>query len=167
MSDHSHADTLSGANQGTGGAPALSVGNQYVRSVSLNVPDAPAVYASMPARPHIGLVLDVNARQLADRQLTFEVTLVMRARGLTTPPSEENPEPAALYEVEIAYSSLFALPPSEREVLETMLLIDAPRLLFPGARNVLLNLVREAGFPTINIQPVDFVALWQARRKQG
>ena len=42
-----------------------------------------------------------------------------------------------------------------------LLLIETPRLLFPFARAIVANATREAGFPPLNIAPVDFVALYR------
>ena len=44
--------------------------------------------------------------------------------------------------------------------------MECPRLLFPFARNILADVTREGGFPPVLLQPIDFVALWQARRAQ-
>ena len=48
-----------------------------------------------------------------------------------------------------------------------MLLIECPRLLFPYARNILADVTRDGGFPPVLLQPIDFVALWQARKQSG
>ena len=48
-----------------------------------------------------------------------------------------------------------------------MLLIECPRLLFPFARNILSDVTRDGGFPPVLLQPIDFVALWQARKQNG
>ncbi|HEX5326972.1 MAG TPA: protein-export chaperone SecB, partial [Acetobacteraceae bacterium] len=43
---------------------------------------------------------------------------------------------------------------------------ECPRVLFPFARNILSDVTRDGGFPPVLLQPIDFVALWQARRAQ-
>ena len=48
--------------------------------------------------------------------------------------------------------------------LEAVLLVECPRLLFPFARNILADVTRDGGFPPVLLTPIDFVALWQARR---
>ena len=50
------------------------------------------------------------------------------------------------------------------DVLEPVLLVECPRLLFPFARNILAEVTRDGGFPPVLLQPIDFVALWQSRR---
>jgi len=48
-----------------------------------------------------------------------------------------------------------------QEAVGPLLFIETPRLLFPFARAVVANATREAGFPPLNIAPVDFVALYR------
>jgi preprotein translocase subunit SecB len=40
-------------------------------------------------------------------------------------------------------------------------MIEAPRLLFPFARAIIPDCTRNGGFMPLNIQPVDFVAVYQ------
>ncbi|AOX19025.1 hypothetical protein A0U90_00460 [Kozakia baliensis] len=167
MSEQEQFDTLGGGTQNPRKAPSLGVGNQYIRSITFNVHGAPEVYFNLPTQPHIGLRLDVNARQIGENQPNFEVTLVAGAQGFRAAPSEQTPQPDVLYDIELSYSGLFVVQNAQPQEVETLLLVEAPRLLFPSARSALLNLIREAGFPVSNIQPVDFLALWQARRGQG
>ena len=51
--------------------------------------------------------------------------------------------------------------------IEPVLLVECPRILFPFARNILADVTRDGGFPPVLLQPIDFVALWQARRQQA
>ena len=46
--------------------------------------------------------------------------------------------------------------------IEPVLLVECPRILFPFARNILADVTRDGGFPPVLLQPIDFVALWQA-----
>ncbi len=48
-----------------------------------------------------------------------------------------------------------------QEAYGPLLFIETPRPLFPFARAVVANATREAGFPPLNIAPVDFVALYR------
>ena len=50
---------------------------------------------------------------------------------------------------------------------EPVLLVECPRIRFPFARNMLSDVTRNGGFPAVLLQPIDFVALWQSRRKQA
>ena len=44
-----------------------------------------------------------------------------------------------------------------------MLFIECPRLLFPFARQIVADVTRNAGFPPLMIDPIDFAALFAQR----
>ena len=47
-----------------------------------------------------------------------------------------------------------------------MLLVECPRFLFPFARQIIANLTTEGGFPAFRMDPLDFGAIYMARRAQ-
>ncbi|MEO1020304.1 MAG: protein-export chaperone SecB, partial [Pseudomonadota bacterium] len=47
------------------------------------------------------------------------------------------------------------------EHIQPFLLIEGPRLLFPFARQILADAVRNGGFPPLMIDPIDFVSLYK------
>jgi preprotein translocase subunit SecB len=42
-------------------------------------------------------------------------------------------------------------------------MIECPRLLFPFARQIVADAVRNGGFPPLFIDPIDFAALFRQR----
>jgi preprotein translocase subunit SecB len=44
-----------------------------------------------------------------------------------------------------------------------VVMIECPRLLFPFARQMVADAVRNGGFPPLYIDPIDFVALYRQR----
>jgi len=137
----------------------LVVNLQYVKDLSFEVPGAPEIYTSMREQPRIDVALDVQARALQEGGNVFEVTLQIRADAKTT-------EGATAFIVELAYSGIFTVN-VQPDVLEPVLLVECPRLLFPFARNILSDVTRDGGFMPVALTPIDFVALWQSRRGQG
>ena len=54
--------------------------------------------------------------------------------------------------------------------MHPFLLIECPRMLFPFIRRIISDTTRDGGFPPVNLDPVDFVALYRqeiARRAQA
>jgi preprotein translocase subunit SecB len=52
------------------------------------------------------------------------------------------------------------------EHLQPILLIEAPRLLFPFARAIIAEVTSGGGLPPLMMQPIDFAALYRARLEQ-
>ncbi|MBM3554073.1 MAG: protein-export chaperone SecB [Alphaproteobacteria bacterium] len=149
MSDQPQA---SGENQ-----PQLAVIVQYLKDLSFESPNAPKTLVPAEARPEIEIGVDVQAKQMGENE--FEVTLAINA---TAKRGED-----AMFVVECTYAGLFALRNIPREMLEAVVLVECPRLIFPYARAIISNATRDGGFPPLNLDPVDFVALYQRNRAQG
>ena len=150
-------------------APAapLVVNIQYVKDLSFEVPNAPAVYSTLRAQPNVNINLDVNARRLQDGESVFEVTLQIKAEATEPSAAANGAQPAPVFIIELAYCGVFTLTGVPEESVEPVLLVECPRLLFPYARNILADVTRDGGFPPVLLQPIDFVALWQSRRAQA
>ena len=47
-----------------------------------------------------------------------------------------------------------------------MLLIECPRFLFPFARRLIADVTGEGGYPPFHLEPIDFAAVYAARKAQ-
>jgi preprotein translocase subunit SecB len=50
--------------------------------------------------------------------------------------------------------------------MQPFLLVEAPRILFPFARRILADAVRDGNFPPLMLEPIDFAALYMQQRAQ-
>jgi preprotein translocase subunit SecB len=150
--------------------PPLVVNIQYVKDLSFEVPGAPQIYSQLRGQPQVNINLDVQARRVQEGQSVFEVAIVIRAEAHE--PSHGNGQtaaavPATVFVAELTYAGVFTLNGLPDNAVEPVLLVECPRILFPFARNILADVTRDGGFPPVLLQPIDFVALWQARRAQA
>jgi preprotein translocase subunit SecB len=150
--------------------PPLVVNIQYVKDLSFEVPGAPQIYTQLRSQPAVNINLDVQARSVQEGQNVYEVSLMIRAEAHEASTGNgQNPAlpPNVVFVAELTYAGVFTLSGLPENAVEPVLLVECPRLLFPFARNLLADVTREGGFPPVLLQPIDFVALWQARRAQG
>ena len=148
-------------------AQALTVNIQYIKDLSFEVPNAPAIYSTLRSQPNVNINLDVNARRIQDGQDVFEVVLQIKAEAMEPAGQTANgAEPTPVFIIELAYAGVFTLQGVPENTVEPVLLVECPRMLFPFARNILSDTTRDGGFPPVLLQPIDFVALWQSRRGQ-
>jgi preprotein translocase subunit SecB len=131
-------------------APQVQVVGQYIKDLSFENPSAPA---NLTGRPQIELGVDLQARQL--EQEHYEVELKLRVSATT------DNKPAFL--LELVYAGLFHLRNIPDEVRSQVLLIDGPQILFPFARRIVADVVRDGGMPPLMIEPIDFAALFRAK----
>jgi preprotein translocase subunit SecB len=151
MSDQPVDPTASGTAT-PDGQPMMLVNAQYVKDLSFENPNAPQSL-SQQGEPNVQIAIDVNANEVADK--AFEVTLTLRAEGTAGE--------TALFVVEIVYAGIFSIGEVPEEYMAPLVYIEAPRQLFPFARAIIADAVRDGGFPPLLIQPIDFVALFQQR----
>jgi preprotein translocase subunit SecB len=160
------------APQSVAAAPAatpLVVNIQFVKDLSFEVPGAPQIFSTLRTQPNVQINLDVQARRIEEGASVFEVVLVVRAEATEGPtPEGQTGEPGrVVFIAELSYAGVFTLNGVPDNSIEPVLLIECPRLLFPYARNILADVTRDGGFPPVLLQPIDFVALWQARRQSN
>ncbi len=155
-------------------APPLMVNIQYVKDLSFEVPNAPAIYTTLRSAPRVDINLDVQARRVQEGQNVYEVSLEIRAEATEMPADADPAVPQAgpasggrVFLAELSYGGIFTLSGVPDNAVEPVLLVECPRILFPFARNILADVTREGGFPPVLLQPIDFVALWQSRRAQA
>lgn len=134
--------------------PKVSVRTQYVKDMSFENPGAPKSLADNAGPPQIQVNVDVEAKPLGGNR--YEVALQITASG--------KQKEASVFVVELVYAGLFALENIPKERLETVCLVECPRLLFPFARRVIADATREGGFPPLLLDPIDFGRLYRQHR---
>ncbi|MDU8910917.1 protein-export chaperone SecB [Aestuariicoccus sp. MJ-SS9] len=73
-----------------------------------------------------------------------------------------------LFLLELEYSGVFNIENVPEEQLHPFLLIECPRMLFPFVRRIVSDVTRDGGFPPLNLETIDFLALYRqeiARRQ--
>ncbi|MBX9883052.1 MAG: protein-export chaperone SecB [Sphingomonas sp.] len=135
--------------------PVVGIISQYVKDLSFENPNAPAIFQTQ-GQPRIDVQFNIAAQQVGDD--VHEVVLKIDAR------SEIDGKVA--FVVDLAYAGLFAVRNIPAEHLQPFMLAEAPRLIFPFARRVLADAVRDGGFPPLMLDPIDFGALYM-QQAQG
>ncbi|WBH15963.1 protein-export chaperone SecB [Sphingomonas radiodurans] len=136
-------------------APAVGLISQYVKDLSFENPNAPGVFQNTQG-PEINVQFDIASNQVAED--AFEVTLKIDVRA-------EN-DGRVTFLVELAYAGLFGLRNVPEDAIQPFLLGEAPRLLFPFARRVVADTIRDGGFPPLLLEPIDFNALYHQQSAQ-
>lgn len=154
-----------GATPGQGDAaqaktPPLTVTAQYVRDLSFENPRAPQSLVqsnNQQNQPNVSVNVEVNVRQLQEK--LYEVILQMRTQA------QQGDDPMFL--VDLHYAGIFGVGEVPPEVVQILLFVEAPRMLFPFARHIVAEAIRDGGFPPMLVQPVDFAAMYKQRLAQA
>lgn len=135
--------------------PQVGVIAQYVKDLSFENPNAPAVY-QFQGQPRIDVQFNIGAQTVGDD--VHEVALKIEVTAIA------DDKPA--FQVELVYAGLFGIRNVPPEQVQPFLLSEAPRILFPFARRILADTVRDGNFPPLMLEPIDFGALYQ-QQTQG
>lgn len=129
--------------------PVAGMISQYVKDLSFENPNSPAIYQSQ-AMPRIDVQFNIGTLQIADD--IHEVILKIDVRSET--------DDGVAFVVDLSYAGLFGIRNVPQEHMQPFLLGEAPRLLFPFARRLLADTVRDGGFQPLLLEPIDFHALY-------
>jgi preprotein translocase subunit SecB len=124
----------------------LIINAQYIKDLSFENPRAPNSLRQQTVQPSVEINVDVKAQALAPEN--YEVVLTINASAKI--------DNEALFIIELAYGAIIAVRNVPQELISMIVLVEAPRLMFPFARNIIAETTRDGGFPPLMINPIDF-----------
>ncbi|MCU0909211.1 MAG: protein-export chaperone SecB [Rhodobacteraceae bacterium] len=75
--------------------------------------------------------------------------------------SKNKSDGATLFLLELDYVGVYLVEGVPEEQLHPFLMIECPRMVFPFARRIISDVTRDGGFPAVNVDTVDFLALYR------
>jgi preprotein translocase subunit SecB len=128
----------------------LTVLAQYIKDLSFENPGAPQSLQGPGQNPQLKVGVNVHAQARADEAYEVSLNLEVHAKS----------DSGVIYNVELVYGGLFHLRNIPQNLLQPVLFVDCPTILFPFMRRVLADVVRDGGFPPLMLDPVDFGRLY-------
>ena len=136
---------------------------QYIRDMSFENIVAQKGLSAGEVQPDIQVAVSLDARK---RQAEHQYDVVCKFK--VTSKNKVNGD--TLFLMELEYGGTFHVEGVPEDQLPPFLLIECPRLLFPFVRRIISDVTRDGGFPPLNVDNVDFLALYRqelARRAQS
>ena len=146
----SGAGGSSTAGAGASPRPQLAVVAQYVKDLSFESPGAPQTLQGPGENPQLKVGVNVNAGPRGED--IYEVAVNIEAHAKS--------DAGVIYNVELVYAGLFRILNLPQQMLQPVLFVDCPTILFPFLRRVLSDVVRDGGFPPLLLDPIDFARLY-------
>ncbi len=129
--------------------PSAGIISQYVKDLSVENPNAPECY-QWTDQPQVDVQFNIGARAVAADVQEVELKIVLSAKG----------EAGTAYIVDITYAGLIGMRNLDEAQMHAFTFAEAPRILFPFARRIVADAVRDAGFPPLMLEPIDFNGLY-------
>lgn len=153
------------AGNGAAAAPQvrMQVLAQYVRDLSFENLVVQKGLSGAEVQPDIQVAVSLDARK---RPVANQFEVITKFK--VTSKNKVNGE--VLFLLELEYGGTFHIDGVAEDQIHPLLLIECPRLLFPFVRRIISDVTRDGGFPPLNVDTVDFLALYRqeiARRVQA
>ena len=151
MADQDMLTPGNGSGDPTTGPQAATLA-QYVKDLSIENPNSPQVY-QWQDQPRVDVQFNINVDRASDEVHEVVIKLDVSARS----------DSGVQFMIELSYAGLFGLRNFPEEALGPFLLVEAPRLLFPFARQIIAESTQNAGFPPLLLDGIDFGAAYLAQ----
>ena len=134
----------------------FSIQKIYIKDVSFETPNSPAIFAEKEWAPDINVQMGSQAIKMNDtlHEVTLSVTVTAKQGDKTA------------FLVEVQQAGVFQTEGIEPQQMGHLLGSYCPNLLFPYAREAVSDLVTRGGFPQLLLAPVNFDALYAQHMQQ-
>lgn len=137
----------------------IQINMQYVKDMSFEAPDMPLSLLQIKDAPAININVDLKANK-TNNEKNYMVDLTVRVKA------DNKDSQKTLFLCELTYGALVTLDIPE-EMREPALMVEIPHMIFPYARQIVGNMIQQAGFPALQINPIDFMGLYQQKKAQA
>lgn len=138
----------------------MNILTQYVRDLSFeNILAQRGTGGEV--QPDVTVSVNLEPKKRAPEH-QFEVATKLKVE------SKNKEDGAPLFLMELDYAGVFHIEGVPEEQLHPFLLVECPRMMFPFLRRIVSDVTRDGGFPPLNLENIDFVALYRnemARRQ--
>ncbi|WP_425097791.1 protein-export chaperone SecB [Tropicibacter sp. S64] len=141
--------------------PKMNILAQFVRDLSFeNILSQKGVTGEVQPDVQVQVNLDAKKRS-AEHQ--YEVVLKLKVEAKSKGTGDH------LFVLELDYAGVFQIENVPEDQMHPFLLIECPRMIFPFVRRIVSDVTRDGGFMPLNLDTIDFLALYRAeiaRRQQ-
>lgn len=133
--------------------PKMQILGQFIRDMSFeNVAAQKGLEGN--TQPDIQVQVNLDARK-REKDGNFEVILKLNIE------SKSEDLDVSLFILELEYAGIFAIENVPEDQMHPFLLIECPRMIFPYVRRIVGDVTRDGGYPPLNLENIDFLALYR------
>ncbi len=135
--------------------PIAGLISQYVKDMSVENPKAPDSF-QWRDQPDMDVQFNIGAQTVNEEVSEVELKITVTSKT----------QQGTQFIVDLAYCGLIGMRNISEDQKHAFTFAEAPRLMFPFARRVIADAVRDAGFPPVMLDPIDFNGLYVQRLQQ-
>jgi len=130
-------------------APAAGIISQYIKDMSVENPNAPECFQWQDP-PQLDVQFNIAARLIQADVHEVQLKIQINAKA----------DAGVAYIVDLTYAGLIGMRNLDEPQMHAFMFAEAPRILFPFARRIIADAVRDAGFPPMLLDPIDFNGIY-------
>ena len=146
--------------------PNTKVLAQFIRDLSFeNILGQKGLDTNTPPDIKVKVNLDAKKRKSKNQ---YEILIKLSVVSSAKTEDSNDSENSKLFILEIEYGGIFEVTGVPEDQIHPYLMIECPRILFPYLRRIVGDVTRDGGFPPLNLEQINFLALYQneiARRQ--
>lgn len=135
--------------------PVFTIEKLYVKDLSVEVPNAPAIYLEREA-PQMDVNMSSESHALNEDLYHCSITVTVTAKVADK----------VMFLVECTQGGVFHIQNVPQDQLPMVLGIGCPNIVFPYLRETVSDVITRAGFPPLILNPVNFEALFLQHQAQ-
>jgi preprotein translocase subunit SecB len=126
---------------------------QYIRDMSFeNILAQKGITGEV--QPNVSVQVNIDAKK---RPIEHQYEVIIKSN--ISSKTKEKDEPMFLLELE--YAGIFHIENIPEDQLHPYLMIECPRMIFPFLRRIVSDVTRDGGFPSLNLETIDFLDLYR------
>lgn len=135
--------------------PRMQILAQFIKDMSYENIAAQKGIGDSDGTPDIQVQVNLDAKKRPQaNQYEVSTKLDITAKTVT--------DGSPIFLMEIDYAGVFSIDNIPEEQIHPFLMIECPRMLFPFLRRIVSDVTRDGGFPPLNLESIDFLALYRA-----
>ena len=136
-------------------APAFSIQRVYLKGMSLEMPNAPAIFLEAQ-QPSVEVAVDVSSLTIVEgiHETAVTVTLTTRVGDKVA------------FLIETTQAGIFEIRNVPADQMDVLVNVVCANIVFPYLRANLADAIQRTGFPPIHLADLDFGAIHQQRLEQ-
>ncbi len=133
------------------------INDQYVKDFSFENPNYLIKYRKSKEQPQVSVNVETNVSKVQDGH--YEVSMKIDVKSFIG-----NKD---IFVLELVYGALVTVDQKlANDVLEPILLVHCPFLMFPFVRGIVADTTRNGGYPPLLLEPIDFASLYVEKKKK-
>ena len=137
--------------------PSMALRAQYIKDLSFENPRAPASLFGLKEAPQMEVSINLGAQKLDENVVELAMQISVRAIA----------EKTTIFLTDIVYAGVLELRNIPENQQEQAIFIAGAQLVYPFARRVVADVTRDGGFPSLQLEPIDFAQMYAERRNRN